>query len=104
MSASTKKSKSQFKKGEVSKVVVTPAPSRTSKKRDFIFDSFEIIYNLDDERGHPQQVGRYRTSPSTRLFGDGKTKVHKLTWQEREDLDHAIGDVIDESHAVYEKK
>jgi preprotein translocase subunit SecE len=104
MSVPTTKSKLAFKKGEVQRVTRSPKSPKKKEKRDFFFDSFEIIYKLDDEHGHPQQVGRYMTSPSTRLFGDGKTAVHKLTWPEREDLDHAIGDVIDQTHTVYEKK
>lgn len=90
------------KKAEVTKV--TRTPKKTKEKRDFFFDSFEIIYKLDDEHGHPQQVGRYMTSPTTHLFGDGKTMVHTLTWPEREELDHAIGDVVHKTKHKFIKK
>jgi hypothetical protein len=86
-----------MKKAEVQKVFV--APKKPKAKRDFIFDSFEIIYKLDDK-----QVGRYQTSSSVRLFGDGKTSEHHLTWDEREDLDHAIGDVVNNVRTKWVKK
>ena len=81
------------------KEITLPNKKKPKAKRDFIFDSFEVVYNLGDK-----QVGIYQTSPSTRLFGDGKRAEHHLTWDEREDLDHAMGDLVDKTHTKWIKK
>ena len=99
------KAKLDSKKATVQKVFVNGKPAKP-EKRDFIFDHFEVIYYLGYEKDNftSKQVGKYKCSPSTRLFGDGKTAERQLTWSEREDLDHEIAELIENKRTRYVKR